>query len=126
MSYSIKNQIKLFWKYSEENRLDKFDFSRLFFEYRKRIYRKLAGHGQLDFSSYLYIIKKYYHFDKLKEFQYQSEHVLFKEDLNDILNNLFIKDIFILENSFLKTKNIKDLEKYIFHYLKKICLVLKK
>ena len=69
MNYSTKDQIKLFWKCSEENRLDEFDLDKFLFEYKIRIYKKLASHGQLSFDSYLDSIKKYYHFNKLKEFQ---------------------------------------------------------
>jgi len=104
MKYSIKNEIKYFWKCSENNWLDTFDFNRFFWEFKLRLQKKLACHGQLSFEEYLSNIKKYYRISDLKKYIYSGKHSEYKETFEDILKNLFRKRYLYFRRKYSKNK----------------------
>jgi len=111
MRYSIKNQIKLFWKYSELNQLYKFDYDAFFWEFKIRIYKKLAGHGQLTLDDYIEHQKKFYNIQKVKYLEYKSHHTGFEEKHIDILRNIFFYRFHHFKEKFRYNERYKNLTK---------------
>jgi len=78
-----------YWKLSNENKLDTFQFERAYDLFRERMKEKLALHGMLTLEDYINYIGKYYDVNVLKEFVYNSYHTDYKDGLKDILKRLF-------------------------------------
>jgi len=111
MNYSTKNQIKLFWKYSENGQLDRFNFDEFFYRFTIKIYKKLASHAQLGIDDYIEYQKKHYNLNKLKYFAYKSSHTGFSESHKDILRNVFLQRFLHFKKYFKSNKNFINLGK---------------